>query len=149
MPNIEFKIQIASTLEQTLSAVNNIDFLSDAIPGVISVTQKGNNSAEWVMEVKKGFMRRRTSLDVEFSLTTKNNVHEFYLSASGKEIVLKGTISLIPSNEPGKTDVKVDLDYEAFGPLKYIINNVVGEMITEFPEKFNSKLKQFIASHQT
>ncbi|MBX8632637.1 MAG: SRPBCC domain-containing protein [Candidatus Thermoplasmatota archaeon] len=149
MPKIEFKMQIASTLEQTLSAVNDIGFLSSAIPGVISVTQKGDNSAEWVMEVKKGFMRRRTALDVEFSLTTKNNVHEFDLKASGKEILLKGTISLIPTIEPGKTDIKVDLDYEAFGPLKHIINNVVGEMITEFPDKFNSKLKQFTASHQT
>ncbi len=143
MQSIESTVSIPAGQQQVYQALLDIDFISSVIPGVVLVERKGEHDAEWVVEVKKGFLRRKMVFQVHFDFVLDR---EIALEAHSNEVSLKGRIT-VERSDATKTNLVVQLEYEASGPLKYIVNNVVGDMVKDVPQILIEKLNVYLSVH--
>ena len=143
MQSIESTVSIPAGQQQVYQALLDIDFISSVIPGVVSVERKGEHDAEWVVEVKKGFLRRKMVFQVHFGFVLDR---EIALEAHSNEVSLKGRIT-VERSDATKTNLIIQLEYEASGPLKYIVNNVVSDMVKDVPQILIEKLTVYLSVH--
>lgn len=144
MPSIESKLSLQIPRQKVYQALTDTEFISGAIPGVVSVEQKGEHAASWIVDVKKGLIHRRLSLEVVFDFTPGEQIT---FEAHSKEVGLKGKVSL---SEPagGLTEMNVLLTYEASGPLRHVVNNIVSDMMKQVPGTLGEKVGGYLSARQ-
>ena len=145
MPSIESDISLQIPRQKVYLALTDTEFISRAIPGVVSVEQKGEHAAGWTVDVKKGLIHRRLSLDVIFDFRQDE---EITFEAHSKEVDLKGRVSL-SEPESMSTLMKVELTYEASGPLKHVVNNIVSDMMKHVPKTLGDMLGEYLSTQQS
>lgn len=138
MPTSEARFRCSAGADKVLALLQDLTFLSSAVPGVEKVERVDDRTALWTVRMKVGPFQRVSVYRGEVLTATSEEV-EF--RATGAEATVNGHIQVQPAGSDA-SDVTVRIAADGSGSLKPIVDSVLAKRlpndVADFAKRVNA-----------
>ncbi len=138
MPTAERTFELGSPLATVWAFLSDFEHLGLCLPGCTGVEVISPSDADWHMEAKVGFIRKRFVVRTH----TTERTEPTYAAWSGesKELSMAGSLALRPLG-PDRTEVTYQAVVRAEGPEKQLLNRYFKSRIERDIDEFVRNLR--------
>ena len=135
-----FKFKIDKELDKVWDFLLDLEKCGKCMPGVVDVTLIDDRNAEWILEVKLGFITKKIKLKTV--LVDKTPKEKFSFHGESDMLDLDGEMIFIKQNT--STELNVELNLKPKGSMAIIINNVIEKEFKDKNQEFIENVKKNI-----
>ncbi len=135
-----FKFKIDKELDKVWDFLLDLEKCGKCMPGVVDVMLIDDRTAEWILEVKLGFITKKIKLKTV--LVDKTPKEKFSFHGESDMLDLDGEMIFIKQNT--STELNVELNLKPKGSMAIIINNVIEKEFKDKNQEFIENVKKNI-----